>query len=83
MAACQSGIGDVGVQMPKVRDRSGSGIRFNSTLLPPYLKRAKRLDELISWLDLRGVALSAPISLGAINPRERPNIPPKDDLFVR
>ena len=39
----QTGIGDVAVQVPKVRDRSGSGIRFNSTLLPPYLKRAKSL----------------------------------------
>jgi transposase-like protein len=52
----QTGIGDVAVQVPKVRDRSGSGIRFNSTLLPPYLKRAKSLDELIPWLYLRGVS---------------------------
>ena len=46
----QSGVGDVDVQEPKVRDRSGSGIRFNSQLLPPYLKRAQSLDELIPWL---------------------------------
>ena len=52
----QSGVGDVDVQEPKVRDRSGSGIRFNSQLLPPYLKRAQSLDELIPWLYLRGVA---------------------------
>lgn len=52
----QTGVGDVEVQVPKVRDRSGSGIRFNSTLLPPYLKRAKSLDELIPWLYLRGVS---------------------------
>ena len=43
----QTGVGDVEVQVPKVRDRSGSGIRFNSQLLPPYLKRARSLDELI------------------------------------
>lgn len=30
----QTGVGDVDVQVPKVRDRSGSGIRFNSQLLP-------------------------------------------------
>lgn len=52
----QTGIGDVDVQVPKVRDRSGSGIRFNSQLLPPYLKRAQSLDELIPWLYLRGVS---------------------------
>ncbi len=52
----QPGVGDVDVQVPKVRDRSGSGIRFNSQLLPPYLKRARSLDELIPWLYLRGVS---------------------------
>ena len=45
--AVQTGVGDVEVQVPKVRDRSGSGIRFNSHLLPPYLKRARSLEELI------------------------------------
>ena len=52
----QTGVGDVEVQVPKVRDRSGSGIRFNSQLLPPYLKRAQSLDELIPWLYLRGAS---------------------------
>lgn len=52
----QTGVGDVDVQVPKVRDRSGSGIRFNSQLLPPYLKRAQSMEELIPWLYLRGVS---------------------------
>jgi len=52
----QTGVGAVPVQVPKVRDRSGSGIKFNSSLLPPYLKRAQSLDELIPWLYLRGVS---------------------------
>lgn len=52
----QTGVGDIEVQVPKVRDRSGSGIKFNSNLLPPYLKRAKSMDELIPWLYLRGVS---------------------------
>lgn len=52
----QTGVGDVEVQVPKVRDRSRSGIRFNSHLLPPYLKRARSLEELIPWLYLRGVS---------------------------
>lgn len=52
----QTGVGDVAVKVPKVRDRSGSGVKFNSALLPPYLKRAKSVDELIPWLYLRGVS---------------------------
>ena len=54
----QTGVGDVPVQAPKVRDRSESGVKFNSQLLPPYLKRAKSLDELSPWLYLRGVRLA-------------------------
>lgn len=46
----QTGVGDVDIQVPKVRDRNKSGIKFNNQLLPPYLKRAKSMGELISWL---------------------------------
>ena len=35
----QTGLGDMTVKVPKVRDRTGSGIKFNSTLVLPYLKR--------------------------------------------
>jgi len=31
----QTGLGDVGVKIPKVRDRTGQGIKFNSALVPP------------------------------------------------
>jgi hypothetical protein len=31
----QTGLGDVPVKVPKVRDRSGQGIKFNSMLVPP------------------------------------------------
>ena len=51
----QTSLGDVEVKVPKVRDRSGSGIRFNSTLLPPYLKRAKSIEALLPWLYLKGI----------------------------
>jgi hypothetical protein len=46
----QTGIGDVEVKVPRVRDRSGDGVTFSSVLLPPYLKRARSIDELIPWL---------------------------------
>jgi transposase-like protein len=52
----QTGIGDVSVKVPKVRDRSGGGARFNSALLPPYLKRARSVEELIPWLYLKGIS---------------------------
>ncbi|MEM6426246.1 MAG: IS256 family transposase [Cyanobacteria bacterium P01_D01_bin.128] len=51
-----TGVGEVEVQVPKVRDRTGSGIKFNSTLLPPYLKRAKSVEEVLPWLYLKGVS---------------------------
>ena len=43
----QTGIDDIEVRVPKTRDRSGSGINFNSSLLPPYLKRTKSMEELL------------------------------------
>lgn len=52
----QTGIGDVAVRVPKVRDRSGGGACFRSELLPPYLKRARSVEELIPWLYLKGVS---------------------------
>lgn len=51
-----TGVGTVEVQVPKVRDRSGSGIKFNSALLPPYLKRAQSVEEVLPWLYLKGVS---------------------------
>jgi putative transposase len=51
-----TGIGEVSVQVPKVRDRSHQGIKFNSTLLPPYLKRSKSVEEMLPWLYLKGVS---------------------------
>ena len=52
----QTGIGDVEIKVPKVWDRCGSGVRFNSALLPPYLKRARSIEELLPWLYLKGVS---------------------------
>ena len=52
----QSGIGDIAVKAPRVRDRGGSGIRFTSAILPPYLRRTKSIEELIPWLYLKGIS---------------------------
>jgi len=52
----QTGIGDIEIEVPKVRDRSASGIKFNSSLVPPYLKRSKSVEELLPWLYLKGIS---------------------------
>jgi transposase-like protein len=56
----QTGIGPIAVRRPRVRDRhstAGSGhIRFTSAILPPYLRRAKSLEELLPWLYLKGIS---------------------------
>lgn len=56
----QTGLGLVEVQQPRVHDRrldeNGERLRFSSTILPPYLRRTKSLDELIPWLYLRGIS---------------------------
>jgi len=52
----QTGIGDVDVQLPKTRDRSGSGSHFTSNLLPPYLRQTRSVGELLPWLYLKGVS---------------------------
>ena len=52
----QTGVGDVEIKVPKVRDRSGCGISFTSSLLPPYLKRTRSIEELLPWLYLKGIS---------------------------
>jgi transposase-like protein len=51
-----TGVGPVSVRVPKTRDRTGSGRCFRSELLPPYLRKAKRLEAVIPWLYLKGVS---------------------------
>ncbi len=56
----QTGIGPVAVRCPRVRDRGtgkvGTRIRFASSILPPYLRRAKSIEELLPWLYLKGIS---------------------------
>ena len=51
-----TGIGPVTVQVPKVRDRSKNGIKFTSQLIPPYLRRAASVDQLLPLLYLKGIS---------------------------
>src|SRR4051794_32101881 len=56
--AIQTGIGEIAVKQPRVRDRRPPGQReaFTPAVLPPYLRRTKSLEELIPWLYLKGVS---------------------------
>jgi putative transposase len=55
-----TGIGPLPVIQPRVDDRrtddNGRRQRYESAILPPYLRRAKSVDELIPWLYLKGIS---------------------------
>ena len=51
----QTGLGDIVIKAPRVRDRT-SRIRFTSLILPPYLRRTKTIEELLPWLYLKGIS---------------------------
>ena len=56
----QTGIGQVPVRAPRIRDRQpdlpNSRIRFTSAILPPYLRRTKSIETLLPWLYLKGIS---------------------------
>jgi putative transposase len=53
-----TGVGEVTVQQPRVHDRRPAEERekFSSKLLPPYLRKAKSVEELIPYLYLKGIS---------------------------
>src|SRR4029079_2868486 len=76
--AVQTGIGPVGVQRVKIRDRNpggtGEGVRFPSAILPRWCRRSRSIDALLPILYLRGIstgdfqeALAALLGKGAPN----------------
>ncbi len=54
----QTGIGDVLVKVPRVRDRAfkKDGITFGSSVIPKYLRRTGDLNELLPLLYLKGIS---------------------------
>jgi len=54
-----TGAGRLEIQQPRVRDNSPNPedrVRFSSSILPPYIRRSKSIDELIPWLYLKGIS---------------------------
>jgi len=53
-----TGVGELEIAMPRVHDRRppGERERFTSKILPPYLRKARSINELIPWLYLKGIS---------------------------
>ena len=51
-----TGIGPVSVRVPKVRDRVGGGVKFNSQLVPPYVRKSRSVEAALPWLYLKGIS---------------------------
>ncbi len=53
-----TGIGAVEIQQPRVRDRRVAEERekFTSSILPPYLRRTRSMEQLLPWLYLKGIS---------------------------
>jgi transposase-like protein len=54
-----TGAGPLDVSQPRVRDKSPdkeNRVTFSPSVLPPYLRRSKAIEELIPWLYLKGVS---------------------------
>jgi putative transposase len=53
-----TGLGPIAVQQPRVLDRRSPEQRetFTPSVLPPYLRRTKNVDEAIPWLYLKGIS---------------------------
>ena len=55
----QTGIGPVAARVPRVRDREkehAGKVRFDSTILPPYPRKTRSMEQLIPWLCLKGIS---------------------------
>ncbi len=54
----QTAVGDIELVRPRIHDRRTGDEHevFHSKILPPYLRRAKAIEELIPWLYLKGIS---------------------------
>ncbi|BBM02904.1 transposase [Microbulbifer sp. GL-2] len=44
------------IKVPKVRSKDGEPVNFRSALVPPYVRKARSLEEALLWLYLKGVS---------------------------
>ena len=52
-----TGLGALAVKRPKLRKSTDEPVpSFTSKILPPYLRKAKSIEELVPWLYLKGIS---------------------------
>ena len=44
------------MKVPKVRSRTDERVVFRSSLVPPYVRKAKRVEAALPWLYLKGIS---------------------------
>ena len=75
-----SGAGILQVKQPRVRDNAPTSedrVFFAPSVLPPYLRRSKSVDELIPWLYLKGISTGDfSEALSALLGKDAPNLSP-------
>ncbi len=80
-----TGAGPLEVKQPRVRDNSPASedrVHFSPSVLPPYLRRSKSVDELIPWLYLKGISTGDfSEALQALLGQDAPNLSP--NVIVR
>lgn len=56
----QTLVDAIEVHVPKVRDRSGTGMKFHFVLVPLYVRRSTRILAALPWLYLKGGSTGDP-----------------------
>lgn len=54
--AITTAIGDVAVNVPRIRSKDGEAVNFTSTLIPKYLRRSKSISAWAAYSYLKGVS---------------------------
>jgi putative transposase len=50
------GSGTIAAVVPRTRNRGGGGGNFSSGIIPPYMRRSPKIDEVVPLLYLRGLS---------------------------
>lgn len=51
-----TGVGEIPVKVPRVRDRGDGSLSFKSSLIPPYMRRTATIEKVLPLLYLKGIS---------------------------
>jgi transposase-like protein len=56
--AILTGVGAIPITQPRARDKRNiiEKVKFESKILPPYLRKTKNIEEFLPWLYLKGIS---------------------------